>query len=79
VSDLNDTLAEALNGRHTSTRSVAQWFMHEDRADLATETRRSYLQLAVTLLLTTPDGPELTVALRRLLESLDSALRAGAA
>lgn len=80
MSDLNDTLAELLEGRHTSTKSVAQWFYFDDLGDDAVSlTRSAVQQLAVSQLLTTPDGPELTVALRKLLEAQDSFLRARAA
>ena len=73
----NDTLAEAMTGRHSGTQLAAQWFAFDDRADWASVTRAGYRDLAVSLLLTTPDVPELTTALQKLLESLDAALRAG--
>lgn len=62
--------------RHESTRQVAQWFTYDHLPNHLATVSKMYADLAEGLILTTPDSPELTVALRKLLESKDCAVRA---
>lgn len=73
---LLDTLNEALEGRHTATRSVGKWFTFGHLKGSARITSAAACQLAIAMLLTIPDGPELTVGLRKLLEAKDAFVRA---
>lgn len=61
--------------RHFSTTSVIRFFAWNHlRPDLA-EVSRLFAGLAVDLVGRLSDGPELTVALRKLLEGKDAAVR----
>lgn len=74
-----DELAEALEGRHESVRQVASWFTYEHLTGHARVTSEAVCSLAVGMLLTIPDSPELTVGLRKLLEAKDCLVRASIA
>jgi hypothetical protein len=73
---MSDELAEALEGRHPATREVAQFFTFNHlpmgRIRGASVTCHD---LAVSMLLTAPDSPELTTGLRKLLEAKDCFVR----
>jgi hypothetical protein len=73
---MSDELAEILTGRHPATREVAQWFAFDHLTGAARVTSEACHDLAVGVLLTTPDSPELTVGLRKLLEAKDCFVRA---
>lgn len=67
-----------LQGRHPAVAGVAR-FLLEVNPNLPAELARiarEYRIVARWLLDTIPDGPELAVALRKLLESKDAAVRA---
>ena len=74
-----DELAEALEGRHESVRQVAGWFTYQHLTGHARETSKAVCELAVGMLLTIPDSPELTAGLRKLLEAKDCLVRASIA
>lgn len=65
------------NGRHPGTTAVLRHFRHEHLAtqDLR-DLSRGFTILAEGLVDGLPDSPELTVALRKLLEAKDCAVRA---
>ncbi|WP_060952386.1 hypothetical protein [Streptomyces hygroscopicus] len=64
------------SGRHPSTAHIVRYFEYEHLpADLQTVSRLFH-DLAQELLDLLPDSPELTAALRRLLEAKDCAVRA---
>ena len=65
-----------LTGRHPSTTGILRYFSYQHLpAELADVSRRFH-DLAHDLVAELPDGPELTVTLRKLLESKDAAVRA---
>jgi hypothetical protein len=72
-----DTLAK----RHPATQQLARWFAydHLKPGTLARLTSMNCAGLAEGLLLTIPDGPELTAGLRKLLEAKDCFVRAALA
>lgn len=64
-------------GRHQSVRHVAQFFEFDHLpAGLMRDTSRRFADLATALLADPLDGPELVVALRKLMEAKDCAVRA---
>ena len=66
---------QANGPRHFSTTSVVRFFAYAHlNRDLAAISR-PFADLAVATVLRLQDGPELTVALRKLLESKDAAVR----
>lgn len=73
---LLETLREALSARHPATREVAQWFAFGHLQGSVRTTSAAVCGLAVGMLLTTEDSPELTVGLRKLLEAKDCFVRA---
>ncbi|MEU4391621.1 hypothetical protein [Kribbella sp. NPDC023855] len=73
---IQNTLFEALEGRYNATRQVGQYFAYDHLTGDARLASEACCQLAVSMLLTTPDSPELTVALRKLLEAKDAFVRA---
>lgn len=72
---MSDLLAEVLDGRHPATREVAQFFTFEHLPAGLQVTSEACHDLAVSMLLTTPDSPELTAGLRKLLEAKDCFVR----
>jgi hypothetical protein len=64
-------------GRHQGTVAVAQWFCwdHLPEGD-ARQVSREVASLARSMTGFLPDSPELTVALRKLLEAKDCIVRA---
>lgn len=68
-------LIERAGARHYSTTHIVQFFAYEHlRPDLA-EVSKGFADLMLALLTKLSDGPELTVALRKLLEAKDAAAR----
>jgi hypothetical protein len=65
-----------LRGRHPATVQVCRHFSYTHLPQYLAEVSFLFATLAVRLLEALPDGPELTVALRKLLESKDAAVRA---
>jgi hypothetical protein len=64
-----------VTGRHPGPRSMLRWFEHGHlQPDLA-EVSRLFANLARTLYAVLGDGPELTAAMRKLLEAKDCAVR----
>lgn len=72
---MSDALAEALTGRHPATREVAQFFTFDHLPAGLRITSEACHDLALGMLLTTPDSPELTAGLRKLLEAKDCFVR----
>lgn len=69
-------LRDAAAGRDFSTRHIAQFFDFGHLPPDLAATSEAFHDLAVRLVQSIPDSPELTVALRKLLESKDAAVRA---
>ncbi len=68
-------LIEAAGARHFSTLHVVQFFAYEHlRPDLAAVSK-VFADAMLATLAKLSDGPELTVALRKLLEAKDAAVR----
>lgn len=65
-----------LTGRHPSTTGILRHFDYEHLPAHLAEVSRRFHDLAHDLVQTLPDGPELTTALRKLLEAKDCAVRA---
>jgi len=72
---VSDVLAEALIGRHPATAEVAQFFTFDHLPAALQVTSEACHDLAISMLLTTPDSPELTTGLRKLLEAKDCFVR----
>lgn len=70
------TLNQALANRVAAVRQVGQFFVFDDLSGPARETSRRCCETAISMLLTIPDSPELTVGLRKLLEAKDAFVRA---
>lgn len=69
-------LAEALEGRHPATREIAQFFSFDHLPMGAPRVASEACHdLALEMILTTPDSPELTAGLRKLLEAKDCFVR----
>lgn len=69
-------LPDYLATRHHATLAMLAWFDHAHLPDgLPREISRAHASLASRLVELLPDGPELTVALRKLLEAKDAAVR----
>ncbi|HET9893687.1 MAG TPA: hypothetical protein VFQ44_01890 [Streptosporangiaceae bacterium] len=64
-----------LTTRHPSTQQVMKYFTFGHLPNHLAEVSAEFHALAHRLLELLPDGPELTVALRKLLESKDAAVR----
>lgn len=73
---LTQELNLALRDRHPATVQVARHFSYTHLPQYLAEVSFMFAQLAAALLESTPDNPELTVALRKLLEAKDAAVRA---
>lgn len=67
--------APAVN-RHPSVQGVLQFFAYDHLPDKLKEVSRPFGVLALQLADTLPQNAELTVALRKLLEAKDCAVRA---
>lgn len=64
-------------GRHVGTQHIAQFFDYEhlSREDMRAVSKQCH-DLAAGMVAAVPDGPELTVGLRKLLEAKDCFVRA---
>jgi hypothetical protein len=62
--------------RHPATLQLFRWFDFEHLPEHLKRVSREFYGLAEWLIDALPDGPELTTALRKLLESKDCAVRA---
>lgn len=62
--------------RHSATQHLFQFFDYDHLGGLKRVISSGFEAMAESLILTLPDGPELTVALRHLLEAKDAAVRA---
>lgn len=69
-------MAAAVAGRHPGTVHLMRYFAYAHLADKIRKASEPFGHLAVTLVSLLPDGPELTVALRKLVEAKDCAVRA---
>jgi hypothetical protein len=65
-----------LDERHASVRSIARYFEYGHLPQHLQEISQPFTVLAARMLLALPDGPELTVGLRKLLEAKDCFVRA---
>lgn len=63
-------------GRHPGTAHIARHFEYDHLPEHLATVSRLFHDLAQELLDILPDGPELTVGLRKLLEAKDCAVRA---
>lgn len=72
---MSDALAEALEGRHPATRQVAQFFTFDHLPAELQFASEGCHDLALGMILSTPDSPELTTGLRKLLEAKDCFVR----
>lgn len=70
-----DALTEALEGRHPATREVAQFFTFDHLPEDLQFASKACHDLALGMILSTPDSPELTTGLRKLLEAKDCFVR----
>jgi hypothetical protein len=70
-----DVVPEQFHGRHVATLHVLQFFTYKHLPPDLQEVSRLFAELAEELLYYLSDGPELTVALRKLLEAKDAAVR----
>lgn len=62
--------------RAVQTVHIAQFFAYDHLSDPLKSVSAVFEQAAIALLAMVKDGPELTVALRKLLEAKDAAVRA---
>ena len=62
--------------RHPATTGLLRWFEYQHLPPHLQDVSVAFYKLAYELVLRLPDGPELTTALRKLLESKDCAVRA---
>jgi hypothetical protein len=62
--------------RHPGTTQLLRWFEFDHLPAHLQDTSRAFHFLAHRLVESTPDGPELTTCLRKLLEAKDCAVRA---
>lgn len=78
----DETMSESLrstpwDARHTSVQHFQHLFAYDHLGDTLQLVSRPFAELAEKLLDVLRDGPELTVALRKLLEAKDAAVRQG--
>ena len=66
---------EAASGRHLSVQHVAQFFTWGHLPEHLAEPSRLCAELATAMISALPDGPELVVGLRHLLEAKDAFVR----
>lgn len=70
------TIEEAVQNRHPSTQHFAPLFAYGHLPEHLQAISASCHNLAVSMILDLPDGPELTAGLRKLLEAKDCFVRA---
>lgn len=76
VDGLGEARSVPARARHPATAALLRWFEFEHLPDDLQRVSRLFYGLAYALCDALPDGAELTVALRKLLESKDAAVRA---
>ena len=64
-----------LSNRHESTQHTAQFFAYDRLPEHLRNVARHCHDLAEHMIRTLPDGPELTIGLRKLLEAKDAFVR----
>lgn len=69
-------MAALAAGRHSSTVQLVRYFAFAHLAGALRSVSEPFAHLAESLIAMLPDGPELTVALRKLVEAKDCAVRA---
>lgn len=65
-----------LEGRHPATTGIVRYFAYEHLKTPLRSVSQQCHDLAEQMIATLPDGPELTVGLRKLLEAKDCFVRA---
>lgn len=65
-----------MSARHPSTEHLLQFFVYDHLPPHLREVSKPFARLAADLLAVLEDGPEVTAALRKLLEAKDCAVRA---
>ena len=65
-----------LDGRHPSTQHIGRYFEYDHLPDHLQAISAPCCSLATKMIEALPDGPELTVGLRKLLEAKDAFVRA---
>lgn len=65
-----------LSGRHASTVHIARYFAYQHLPPHLQPVSRRCHDLAEAMIADLPDGPELTVGLRKMLEAKDAFVRA---
>lgn len=71
-----DAIADAVQGRHPGTAGIARYFAWSHLPPHLQPISAECGALALTMVATLPDGPELTAGLRKLLEAKDCFVRA---
>jgi hypothetical protein len=71
-----DDILAALAGRHVATQQIAKYFAWAHLPERLKPISAPCAVLALEMIDTLPDGPELTAGLRKLLESKDCFVRA---
>jgi hypothetical protein len=71
-----DSMTDPHAGRHPSTLQLLRYFAFAHLAGPLRSTSEPFAYLADGLVVALPDSPELTAALRKLVESKDCAVRA---
>jgi hypothetical protein len=64
-----------LEGRHQATRQILRWFDADHLPEPLRATSEACGDLARRMVIALPDGPELTVGLRHLLDAKDAFVR----
>lgn len=73
-----ENAASYTEGRHPDTQDALQWLTFAHLPESLRPYSRPFYEAALALIAAvTTDSPELTIALRRLIEAKDSAVRAG--
>lgn len=70
------TFSQNVRDRHPGTRQLARHFDYEHLPNELAVISKPVSELAQSMVLTIPDGPELTAGLRKLLEAKDCLVRA---
>lgn len=63
-------------GLHPGTKAVLEFFAYDHLPEDLQSTSRAFSELAADVVVAAPNDPETTVALRKLLEAKDAAVRA---
>lgn len=71
-----DAIAAAVDGRHPGTTGIVRYFAWAHLPAHLQPISAECGALALTMVATLPDGPELTAGLRKLLEAKDCFVRA---